>query len=163
MKIGIPIQLQYVKGIYRDNNISAIFYANVEGHNLFIEYLQHYMKNESAVSAYIVNNNGIPESMFSYIDLYNISSGRFYSIKLEPTNKTNGYTLLIIYLNTYRNGTNTYRIYGADMLNGNFTKTNIFNLLFTCNYSSCPLNNNQTTFNLVYENDDTKIFKINYS
>jgi len=49
------------------------------------------------------------------------------------------------------------------MLAPGIAKSNMVKFLYECGYSSCPWDNNIARLQLVYNNLDTKIFKIVYN
>ena len=84
----------------------------------------------------------------------NQSSGG-YTMATSNVPGAANYTLMIDFQSTV--------ITGGALLGPKMPESNLFKLMVLCSASSCPYNNGtNATMQLVYRNNDTKIFKINY-
>ena len=88
------------------------------------------------------------------IIFYNESSGTHAMYNYTGSSALN-YTLVI----TVANRTITNAILAGPDL----TNSNMFKWLIMCSYQSCPYGNSNVSMHMVYENSDSKIFKIVYS
>ncbi|HUY70101.1 MAG TPA: STT3 domain-containing protein [Candidatus Baltobacteraceae bacterium] len=77
-----------------------------------------------------------------------------YSTVYANTNATLNYTLLVSY-----DGSS---IVGGALLGPKLVQSNLFNLILMCNYYSCPVDSANLTYQAVYINNDTRIFKLVY-
>lgn len=112
------------------------------------------------IASYLRFSNGIQP--FAYVDFYNEMTGTFSIIKQTAFNATNNQTFLIVYSpipfpHMYVN------ITGAYMLNTKLANSNMIKFLFHCDSSVCMWDNSVASLKLVYINEDTKIFSIEYN
>jgi len=77
-----------------------------------------------------------------------------YSTIYANVNNTFNYTLLV----SYSGGSIT----GGALLGPKLVQSNLFNLIMLCNYYSCPIDDPNVTYQAVYINNDTRIFKLTY-
>ncbi len=111
--------------------------------------------NKYNMSAYISyqNSSFIP---LRNILLYSELNGTSSTISLSP-NSIN-YTLFVQYT---LNG-NSIDVTGATLLGPSLPNSNVFKFLSLCNSNYCPYDNSNVSLQLVYQNPDSKIFKIIY-
>ncbi|MGC8671322.1 MAG: hypothetical protein ACP5TJ_00300 [Candidatus Micrarchaeia archaeon] len=118
------------------------------------------------VGGYLIavnSNNTYSVSMFSNVILYNLVNASSTIIdQAAYTNKTNSYSLLVTY-SPKPNSKLPINVTGAYMLAPGIAKSNMVKFLYECGYSSCPWDNNIARLQLVYNNLDSKIFKIVYN
>ncbi len=112
------------------------------------------------IASYLKLSNGIQP--FEYVDFYNTVTGNWSVIKQTAFNVTNNQTFLIDYSpipspGLYVNITNAY------MLGPALASSNMIKFLFECGQLACSWNNNVAGLQLVYANQDTKIFRIAYN
>ncbi len=112
------------------------------------------------VSSYIVQNTGIIP--FASVEFYNVLDGNWSIVNQTLFNQTNGDTFVIMYSqvpapNLYVNITGAY-IFSPDLQNSNMVK-----FLYQCGYVACTWNNKVASLQLVFANQDTKIFHISYN
>ncbi|MDE1833631.1 MAG: hypothetical protein KGH58_04400, partial [Candidatus Micrarchaeota archaeon] len=89
----------------------------------------------------------------SRIILYDASSFNT-SIIYSGSNNTLNYTLLVSYSG---NG-----ITGGSLLGPRLVASNLFSLVQMCNYYTCPISDANVSYQAVYINNDTRIFKLTY-
>jgi len=78
-----------------------------------------------------------------------------YSVIYSNTNSTINYTLMVSYSGN--------SITGGALIGPKLVASNLFNLILMCNYNSCPADSANVTYQAVYINNDTRIFKIIYN
>ncbi len=88
------------------------------------------------------------ENYSSYQE-YNYTRGRAY----------NGTLFISFYINPSGRSTITQ----AYMMGGSLAQSNMVKFLFLCGAASCSYGNGAVRMKLVYQNSDTRIFKLNYS
>lgn len=113
-----------------------------------------------SIASYLKFSNGIQP--FGYIGFYNVITGNWSVIKQTAFNVTNNQTFLISYSpipspNLYVN------ITGAYMLSTALADSNMAKFLFYCDSLACQWDNGAASLQLVYINQDTKIFRIVYN
>ncbi len=101
-------------------------------------------------------------SPFQQVVLYNQDNGNFSDVNQGKINQTNGEMLLVQYSGVPRQGfflniTGAF-VFGEAIANSNFIK-----MLYLCNDYQCAWNNSVASMHLVYMNQDTKIFRIDYN
>lgn len=101
-------------------------------------------------------------SPFQDIGFYNEINGNYSYIPQTMYNSTNGELLLVLYSSVPKPGF-YLNITGVYIMGPGIGSSNMVKFLYFCNSYSCIWNNNQSTMTLVYQNPDTKIFKINYN
>ena len=100
-------------------------------------------------------------SPFQAIAFYNQGNSNYTYIPQTMYNSTNGELVLVSYSSTSK--TNFYlNITGAYIMGPGLGSSNMIKFLYFCNSNECLWDNNQSTMSLVYQNPDTKIFKITY-
>ncbi len=114
----------------------------------------------TTIASYLKFSQGIQP--FEYVDFYNVLTGNWSVVRQTAFNVTNNQTFLITYSpipapNLYVNITAAY------MLGTQLAASNMVKFLFHCNAQACLWNNNAASLQLVYINQDTKIFKITYN
>ncbi len=119
---------------------------------LLIKYLAN---GNRTVSAYVGLASGGGLAPIQHVMFENSTSGA-YSIA-NYTGTAANYTLLLLF--------SGQQIVGAVLLGPSLPGTNLFKLLMECNYQQCAYNvpGSGVQMQLVYENSDSKIFKINYT
>ena len=107
------------------------------------------------ISAYISykNSSFIP---IRNLLMYSQQNGTSYNIALNQ-NSIN-YTLFV----QYSSNSNNIDITTATLLGPALPNSNVFKFLSLCNSNYCPYDNNNVSLQLVYQNPDSKIFKIIY-
>ncbi|MCL5099686.1 MAG: hypothetical protein M1158_01000 [Candidatus Marsarchaeota archaeon] len=106
------------------------------------------------ISAGIGLSNSSQLTRIKRVMLYNADTGNYtlYNATLPSLN----YTLLVSYANR--------TITGGTILGPKLFSSNAFKFTFTCTNVSCSYGNGtNVSMQLVYQNSDTRIFKINYS
>ncbi|MGC8675896.1 MAG: hypothetical protein ACP5T3_00045 [Candidatus Micrarchaeia archaeon] len=135
-----------------DNFVSRLTIANVAG--------------TQRVGAFLIqkNANGTQTaSLFSNVILYNmINASPTIIDQAAYVNKTNEYSLLVTY-STAPSSRLPINVTGAYMLAPGIASSNMVKFLYECGYSACPWNNSIAKLQLVYNNLDSKIFKIVYN
>ncbi|MGC9156884.1 MAG: hypothetical protein ACP5GD_01710 [Candidatus Micrarchaeia archaeon] len=101
-------------------------------------------------------------SMFSNVILYNILNTSSVVISQSNFTTTDNYTLLVTY-SPEPSIKLPINVTGAYLLAPGLAHSNMIKFLYECDYTSCPWNNNIAKLQLVYNNLDTKIFKIVYN
>lgn len=89
------------------------------------------------------------------ITLYNTTSTRYAEFNASPGSYQLNYTLMIFYSGSVIQG----EIIATDQL----YKSNLFRLVWLCNQYQCPYSNGTVTISPVYINNDTRIYKVNYT
>ena len=134
---------------------------------------------ELAAYVDVLRNATQGSGLKSSIDLYNSTTGRsigqlslsrvtFYNdsnsafSQVPVSNDTSGYTLLLNYSPVPRPQA-TINITGAYAVAPALANSNMFKFLYLCNTAACEWNNNVASMQLIYQNSDTKIFKIDYN
>ena len=117
--------------------------------------------HNGSVESYAVLSNGAV-SPFSYVGFYDESNGNFSYVHTSGYNITNGDTLLIQY-SEVPNHSVPVNITSAYIMPDRFANSNMMKLLFFCGAAACTWDNGAATLSLVYINQDTKIFRINYN
>ena len=112
------------------------------------------------IASYLRFNNGIQP--FEYVGFYNVLTGNWSMIKQTAFNVTNNETFLITYSPLASPG-KYVNVTGAYMLGQSLASSNMVKFLFQCNSIGCAWNNNAASLKLVYINQDTKIFQIEYN
>ncbi len=115
-------------------------------------------KNNTEIS-FLKFPNGI--SYFKYTAFYNINNKNFSIIK-NNINETNNQTLLVDYSGV-QNNREIVNITGEMAMASGLARSNMIKLLYFCNNYDCLIGNNNISFNLIYSNSDTKIFRIYYN
>ncbi|BCS90586.1 MAG: hypothetical protein ARM1_0043 [Candidatus Micrarchaeota archaeon] len=113
------------------------------------------------ISYYAVNGNSISllsSNVYrsSFTELYNINNATFSFVRYK---NITGYGFLVI----YSNSSNGPIMDAAYLLGPYAPETFYYELLFECNNQYCPLDNSSVRFNLVYDNVDSKIYRLTYS
>ena len=96
------------------------------------------------------------------VTFYNASDGAFSQIPVSNVSADSSYTLFLNYSPIQRAGS-SINITGAYAFAPGLANSNMFKALFLCNTAVCELDNGAETFQPVYENADTKIYKISYN
>ncbi len=102
-------------------------------------------------------------SPFSEVVFYSENDGNVTIENQEGKfNKTNGNMLMVAYSSIPRPGipVNITNVY---MFSSGMAESNMMKFLFLCGYNVCPWDNSVASLKLVYINQDTKIFKIEYN
>ncbi|MDE1845868.1 MAG: hypothetical protein KGH53_01125 [Candidatus Micrarchaeota archaeon] len=98
---------------------------------------------------------------FRSIVFYNQQNAS-YQVLQQAYNATSNQTLVMQYSPVPKQGAYV-NITGVYMMNAGIANSNMFKLLFECGVGSCSYNNNVATLQLVYINQDTKLFKVTYN
>ena len=125
----------------------------------------HFVANAGGLNAVMLLNLSNPKdievgigtggsyTVIKHAMLYNTQNDSY--IEHNITTANNNYTFMMTY-----SGRN---ITSAALVGPNFTKSNMFKFLYGCNYSSCSYGGNTgISMKLVYQNLDSRIFKISY-
>ncbi|MDE1865603.1 MAG: hypothetical protein KGH94_03135 [Candidatus Micrarchaeota archaeon] len=89
------------------------------------------------------------------VTLYNTSSTRYLEFNASAGNYQLNYTLMIFYSGTI--------LEGAIITTDTLYNSNLFKLVWLCNRYQCPVSNSTTKLVQVYSNNDTRIYRINYT
>lgn len=110
--------------------------------------------NSSDIEVGIANATSSRYALVKHILLYNMDTGNYTYI--NSTLAYVNYTYMVTYAGN--------RIESTALLGPNFTKSNAFDFLFGCNYDNCSYGNGTgVSMKLVYQNSDSRIFKISYA
>jgi len=101
-------------------------------------------------------------SPFGEVGFYYQQSGNFTLAPQSQLNGSNGESLIITVSDVPRTGF-PLNITGAYIFAPGLAYSNMIKFLYFCSSSACIWDNNQSTMRLVYQNADTKIFRITYS
>ncbi len=103
-------------------------------------------------------------NQFRQVIFYNQTSGQMQVINQTaiPNISQTSYSLLMMYSGIPRQGA-PVNITQAYAVNNGLANSNMFKFLFLCSTAQCPWDNKIATLQLVYQNADSKIFKINYN
>ncbi|MGC8710645.1 MAG: hypothetical protein ACP5RF_03505 [Candidatus Micrarchaeia archaeon] len=118
------------------------------------------INNTQEVSSYIMMSNGI--SPVTYVAFYNEYNSSYTIVKQNAYNKTNGDMMLVVY-SPVPNPKMPINVTGAYVFSPDIANSNMLKFLYFCNNYSCMWNNNVAKLELVYSNQDSKIFKIIYN
>ena len=157
----LPIT-QFVEGQPNATTKQLIFRNNPTGYPFVVVDLKQIANtSQSSINGYIqLSQSQI--SPFQTVGFYNQDNGNFtYVPQVHAYNGSNGETFMVLYsgvpkTNFYINITGAY-IFGPGIGNSNMIK-----FLYFCSSSACLWNNANATAQMVYQNLDTKIFKITY-
>ncbi len=167
-------------GIFQESGLNASTEANytlailneISEANQVNGTLELKLFNPAGTTTYTVIHNGSVESYaqlsngaispFAYVGFYDQNNGNFSYVHTSGYNKTNGDTLLIQYSGV-PNHSVPVNVTSAYIMPDRFANSNMMKLLFFCGASACAWDNGAATLSLVYINQDTKIFKINYN
>ncbi len=128
-------------------SINYLFSSN----NFDVKFITEPTANGTKFAAYLLQPRIAPQPIKTII-FYN-ETNKNYSIVNSSVPSLN-FSLLIYY--------SGHNIYGGAIVGPKLLKSNMFKFLILCNYVECPYNGNNVTLNLVYANNDTRIYKINY-
>lgn len=106
------------------------------------------------INAYLAGSQGY--SPLDRVLFFNNDNGTYSYANLTTTGVN--YTLLV----TYSTGGGGLNVQSAAILAQKLQSSNLFKLIVLCT-ASCPYNNNKVSLSLVYNNPDTKIFRVNYN
>ncbi len=110
--------------------------------------------NSSDVVAGISNGDGSSYTMLKHVILYNMANDT--AKEVNDSKASINYTYFVTY-----SGRN---ITSAAMVGPNFTRSNMYDFLFGCGYSSCSYGNGTgVSMKLIYQNGDSRIFSISYA
>ncbi|MDE1870595.1 MAG: hypothetical protein KGH71_06565, partial [Candidatus Micrarchaeota archaeon] len=102
-------------------------------------------------------------SPLSHILLYNTLNGTFQQLsQSSPNSSGNNNTFVFEYSPTPKPGI-LVNITGAYTMNYGMANSNMFKLLFECGPGACAWDSSLATLRLVYINQDTKIFRVDYN
>ncbi|MCL4380717.1 MAG: hypothetical protein M1331_03805 [Candidatus Marsarchaeota archaeon] len=132
------------------HNATAIDYL-FRSNSFNVSFITEPSQNGTKFTAYVLEPHYAPQPIKNIL-FYNETS-KNYSIATSSGNALN-YTLLIYY-----SGRN---IDGSALIGPKLMNSNMIKFLLLCNYAECPYNSGNVTLNLVYANNDTRIYKINY-
>ncbi len=104
-------------------------------------------------SAYLGIQNSSRAGLMKSIIFLNSSNGA-YTIINKTGNDTINYTLLVSFAGREVNG--------GYVLGPKLVQSNVFKFTFLCNTLACAYDNSNVSLTSVFENGDTRIFKINY-
>jgi hypothetical protein len=112
--------------------------------------------NTTAVTykAYLGVRNSSRLALMRGIIFLNSSNGVYNMFNTGQTNDSANYTLLISFDGRVING--------AYILGPRLVTSNVFYFTFLCNKVACPYDNNNVTANEIFQNGDTRIYKLNY-
>ncbi len=96
------------------------------------------------------------------VTFYNESNGAFSMANVSNVSAGDGYDLLLNYSGVPRPQT-TINVTGAMIASPGLAESNLFKFLYLCNQAECVWDNGAASLDLVYMNNDTKIFKIVYN
>jgi asparagine N-glycosylation enzyme membrane subunit Stt3 len=144
-----------------NNSVVYSFYAELSnGHgevnNIVINTtLTQNGNGTQSAEAYIGDEPpGAPTEYLQSVIFYNAANGYYNKFDYNSTVNRLNYTLVISVLN--RNITSVM-LAGPDL-----AASNMFKFLMLCNSVTCPYGNGNVSLQLVYQNQDSKIFKIVY-
>lgn len=157
----LPIT-QFVEGQPNATTKQLIFRNNPTGYPFVVVNLRQISNtSQSSINGYIqLSQSQI--SPFQTVGFYDQDNGNFtYIPQSQAYNGSNGETFMVLYSgvpkpNFYINITGAY-IFGPGIGDSNMIK-----FLYFCSSSACIWNNSNATAQMVYQNVDTKIFKITY-
>ncbi len=163
---GLPMPFNFSKVIQKNNYKEWI--SGIDSINNFDYWIELFLYSNRTMNAYLFleneSNKMIYRSMFSYIEFYNLANANYSIIAQLPFNETNKYTLLIPFQIEFINNEPSIALDNMYAVPYNFTNTNIYKLIFLCNQYQCPMDTNESNIklNMVYANNDSKIFNISY-
>lgn len=138
------------------NATSKIFkFQSNQGIDALVE-----ISNNTGITAYAQTGTGI--SPFSYVAFQDITSGNYSVVKQTAYNQTNNQMILIQYSDV-RNPSLAINITNAVILTPYIAESNMAKFLYFCGPTECIWDNNVATANLVFSNQDTRIFKLTYN
>lgn len=106
------------------------------------------------VQAYI-SSDGASYYLIRGVLFYNGETGQYRFVGPPDGEKPQiNYTLFMVAQNN--------SIVNAQLLGSNLANTNLFKLMYLCNQYQCAFGSKNLTLSLVYENPDSRIYKINY-
>ncbi len=114
-----------------------------------------------SIIAYMDEGNG-RISPFTYVAFADQNTGNFSVVRQTAFNTTNGQMLLIDY-SDISNPHLIVNVTGAVIFASGLAQSNMVKLLYFCNTRSCEWNNNVASLDLVYANQDTRIYRILYN
>ncbi len=132
------------------HNATAIDYL-FRSNSFNVSFITEPSQNGTKFSAYVLEPSYPPQPIKNIL-FYNETS-KNYSIATSSANALN-YTLLIYY--------SGHNIDGSALIGPKLMNSNMLKFLILCNYVECPYNSKNVTLSLVYANNDTRIYKINY-
>ena len=115
----------------------------------------------ATMKSYIAEGSG-HISPFSAVAFYNQNTGNFSIVKQTGFNITNGETLMIEYSSVPKPGI-AMNVTGAIIFAQRMASSNMLKFLYFCNSNECAWNSSTASMRLVFQNSDTRIFKINYN
>jgi hypothetical protein len=141
------------------SNSSALLYR-FGGVNTEADLLIKGVNGTSQYGSWLVLPSGT-RSPFTYTAIYNEYNSNFTLVRQATTNASNAATFLVTY--TQAPGSSGPTLTGAYMANPYLRYSNMFKFLYLCGGNSCLWDNNIASLKLVYVNQDTKIFRIEYN
>ncbi|MDE1851679.1 MAG: hypothetical protein KGH69_03255 [Candidatus Micrarchaeota archaeon] len=116
---------------------------------------------KSVTSALYYNGQEVPAS---YFVLYDQDTLNYSIYNLDEIRGTpgNGDMILLLYSNVPRHGY-FLNVTGTIVFGSAIAQSNMLSFIYLCNYHECRWDNSVASLQLVYHNEDTNIFKIDYN
>ncbi len=108
----------------------------------------------TSYKAYLGVKNSTRFTLMRTIIFLNSTNSAYNILNTGDLNNSINYTLLISFSGRVING--------AYVLGPKLVQSNIFKFTFLCNTYTCPYSSNNVSMNVVYQNGDTRVIKINY-
>jgi hypothetical protein len=106
-------------------------------------------------SAYLGAVGQLHQYKITRVNLYNTSSTRYSEYNQTAAEAQLNYTLMIFYSGS--------QIEGAIILTNTLYESNLFKLVWLCDQYQCPYSNSTARITPVFINNDTRIFRVNYT
>ena len=119
------------------------------------------MYKNATMKSYISEGSG-RISPFSAVAFYNQNTDNFSIVNQTGFNVTNGETLLIEYSSVPKPGI-AMNVTGAIIFAQGMASSNMLKFLYFCNSNECAWNSSTASMRLVFQNTDTRIFRISYN
>lgn len=138
-------------GTIGGNATDQVYQFAGTGYN--VDLVMKFVNNSRSINAYI-GNAGTNQ----FVEMKNVllvnATNENYTLITNPSPSAQNYTLLVTYVGD--------QIQGATLLGPSLMGTNLFKFLVLCGMQSCPYGDKNVTAQMVFQNQDTKIFRFIY-
>ncbi len=141
--------------IQQANNGTTVYFFNSSAYPYYsVDLVEQHPANSTArfvaLFGSALSQGRVPLSSVIFVN----QTGGPYSIALPGLNNTLNFSFVMFYQGS--------TITGGAILGPTMPRSNFFRFVDLCSLATCPYNDSGVTMQVVYQNSDTKIIKINY-
>ncbi len=140
--------------IQRSSNLTVYLFNSSVYPYYSVELEEHQIKNGTANFAALLGTANSQSRLPLKSVIFINQSGGPYSEAVSQLNKTLNFTFVVYFQGA--------QITGGAIVGSGMPGSNFFRFTALCNLAACPYNDSGVTMQVVYQNADTKIIKINY-